>query len=98
MNIELNKLPTLDKDIFKRVQKYSWFAFIISVLLIYTFLVLRISQLSQAEADDAAVAEKSSTIKRLKIDEDSVEKIQQLQDQNIAVQSLFEEARDNPFE
>jgi len=37
------------------------------------------------------------TVTMPKIDEDAIAKIQQLKDQNIEVQSLFENARNNPF-
>lgn len=86
------------KNALQRAQGYATFIFIIVVLLIYVFLVFRISTLTQAEPSEDAVAEKSGTVKRLKIDQGSIDKIQQLQDQNIAVQSLFDTARSNPFE
>lgn len=96
-DINLKQLNTTIKDSLKKLQGYSTFIFIITILLIYSFLVFRISQLSQAEPDETAVSE-TQTIKRLKIDQASIDKIQQLEDQNIGVQSLFESARDNPFQ
>ncbi|MGI9027735.1 MAG: hypothetical protein ACR2FM_02740 [Candidatus Saccharimonadales bacterium] len=81
-----------------RSQRYATFIFIITILLIYSFLVFRIGTLSQAEPSEDAIAEKTNTVKRLKIDEDSIKKIIQLEDQNVAVKSLFNEARDNPFQ
>jgi hypothetical protein len=96
-NLDIKQITTHVRGLLRRLQGYAAFLFIIGVLLIYSFLVLRISQLSQAEPDAAAIAEQQ-TIKRLKIDQGSISKIEELEDQNIGVQSLFESARDNPFE
>ncbi len=97
-NLDIKQLGSIVRNLFSKIQKYAAFVFIISILLIYAFLVVRISTLSQAEPSEDAVAAQSNTIKRLKIDQASIEKIEQLEDQNIGVQSLFESARDNPFQ
>ena len=98
MNLDPKKLLARAKDFLNKFKKYSGFAFIVTVLLIYSFLVLRIGILSQAEPSEDAIAEQQNTIKRLKIDQNSIDKINELEDQNIGVQSLFEAARDNPFQ
>ncbi len=98
MNLDLKQFVPILKKTVREFQRYAGFTFIISVLLIYSFLVFRISQLSSAEPSDDAIAEQSNTIKRLKVDENSLKKIEELKDQNIGVQSLFETARDNPFQ
>lgn len=97
-NLDVKQLGTVAKNIITKLQRYATFIFIISILLIYAFLVFRISMLSQAEPSEDAIAEQSKTIKRLKLDQTSIDKIQQLEDQNIGVQSLFKSARDNPFQ
>ena len=97
-NIDIKQIISGLKATVKKVQRYAWFLFIVSVLLVYSFLVLRISQLSDPKPDEAAVTEQMNTVKRLKIDESAIDRIEQLEDQNIGVQSLFEEARDNPFQ
>ena len=80
-----------------KLKIYASFLAVVIILLIYSFLVYRVSVLSQVEPDDTAVAEKF-TAKRLKIDQNSVDKLEQLEDQNVGVQSLFESARENPFQ
>jgi len=59
--------------------------------------VFRINQYSHTEPADSAVQEKLQTTKRPKVDQAVLDKIQQLQDQNVQVQSLFDQARNNPF-
>lgn len=99
-NIELS---TENLIIFGKVilAKLRRFAPILSVLLIvgiYVFLVLQINQASQQQADDDVAKAQTEAIKRLRLDEESIKKIQQLEDQNVNVQSLFKEARENPFQ
>ncbi len=96
-NIEVKQITNIFRSAAEKFKHYAGFLFVVTVLLIYSFLVLRISLLSDPEPDEAAVAEQMSTVKRLRIDQNSINKIEQLEDQNIGVQSLFEEARDNPF-
>lgn len=97
-NLDIKQLIPAIKNSLSKLQRYTTFIFLISILLIYSFLIVRISVLSQAEPSEDAIAAQSNTIKRLKIDQASIDKIEQLEDQNIGVQSLFETARDNPFQ
>lgn len=82
----------------KKIQKYAVFVFLISIFSVYGFLIFQIGRLSQYEPDEAAVKEQLNTVKRLKIDQNTIDKIEQLEDQNVSVQSLFKSARDNPFQ
>lgn len=81
--------------VFKR---YAAFSFLVIVLCVYAFLIFRINMFTNTEPTDDQVLEKTKTTKRLRIDQSSIDKIQQLKDQNVGVQSLFEEARENPFQ
>jgi hypothetical protein len=78
-------------------KKYTKFIFVILMLFIFTFLVFRINEFSRQEPTEDAVTEKLKTVQAPKLDKDIIQKINQLQDQNIQVQSLFDHARDNPF-
>ena len=92
-----NILKILKHDLIK-VQKYVVVGFVVFTLGLYSFLVLQIGEVAQKEPTDAQVLEQLGQVKRLSIDQDSIDKITQLEDQNIIVQSLFEEARENPFD
>lgn len=96
-NIDINQITRGLKSATLKLKTYAWFVFIITILLIYSFLVVRVSLLSDPKPDEAAVEEQINTVKRLKIDQNAINQIEKLEDQNIGVQSLFEEARDNPF-
>ena len=78
-------------------RRYRLFLFMIAFLGIYIFLVMRINQLTQSEPPLTSVDDQQKVIKPLKIDQESINKMLQLEDQNIETKSLFKQARDNPF-
>lgn len=101
MNIQLTLIkPILAgfRILLRKVQRYSVLIFILGMVVLYSFLIFSIGQASQTEPTEEAVAEQLKTVKRLKIDQQSIDKIQQLKDQSVSVKSLFESARDNPFQ
>ena len=80
------------------VKRYGVFLFIVVFLSLYVFLVQRIGQLINSEVPMQATSESATkTISRLKVDKDSAEHMKQLESQNVEIQSLFNEARQNPF-
>lgn len=88
-----NKLQAFGQKAFR----YLSFVFVLLLLGMYSFLVFRINSLTTAEPSEDAIAEKLQTVQRPKIDQASIDKIQQLQDNSVEVKSLFQAARDNPF-
>lgn len=85
------------KPILAFLKRYAIFIYILLLLGSFGFLVFRINQYSRVEPTDDAVQEKLQTAKRPKVDQAVLDKIQQLKDQNVQVQSLFDQARNNPF-
>jgi hypothetical protein len=98
LNLDLKTAPKQAKKVIQKLDGYKLFIFILAVLAAYTFLVLQIGKASRAEPSQAAITEQMNTVQRLKIDQNSVNKIEQLEDQNVGVQALFKDARDNPFQ
>jgi len=96
-DLDIKAIPYLMKSLFRKLSRYAVLIFIVVIMLIYCFLVLKINLLAQHEPSDEEVNDQLKTSKRLKIDQDSIAKIGQLEDQNVSVKSLFKEARDNPF-
>lgn len=79
--------------------KYSVALFVFLLIGIYGFLALRVVTLNQTEPDSAAVQEQLKTANSLNTPKykEVAEKIKDLQDNSVSVQSLFSETRDNPF-
>jgi hypothetical protein len=97
MKTKLINLLSKLKPLWRIMQHYIVFGYIIVLLCIFGFFVFRINQYAHLEPSDDAVQEKLQTVKRPRLDKDVVTKIEQLESQNIEVQSLFDKARSNPF-
>ncbi len=78
------------------LEKYLPIAAFVIVFGMYGFLIMQIS--SATQKDVVTSSSQAESIKRLKIDQASIDKIQKLEDQNVSVKSLFESARNNPFQ
>jgi hypothetical protein len=78
-------------------KRYLNFIMITIFLLIYMLMVLRIDSFSSVTPTDAEVTSKQQTIAQPRIDQNVLSKIQQLQNRNIHIQALFNQARNNPF-
>lgn len=76
---------------------YAAVLFLLFLVVIYGFLAWRTLSLSQTEPDQSAVTTELKTAGVPKIDQDVLNKIQQLQDNSVSVQTLFDQARNNPF-
>jgi hypothetical protein len=97
MNLDLKTLPQKLYPMLNFVRRYLVLLSIVAFVIACGYLVMQINSLVRSEPSDDAVSEKLKTVQRPHIDQKSIDKIQQLQDQNIEVRSLFEAARDNPF-
>lgn len=96
-NFNMKQIPGYFKKGVNKSKKFMVPVFLLLVLGVNGFLIFRIDQYSSTEPTTAQVAEQQTSIKRINIDEDSINKILKLEKRNIGVKSLFEEARDNPF-
>jgi len=95
--LDLKDIPAKLTPVIGWAKRYVAMIFIACLVGACGFLVLRINTLASSEPSDDAVAEKLKTVQRPKLDQAAVDKIEQLKDQNIEVQSLFDQARQNPF-
>lgn len=97
MKIQIPKQAEKLQPLIRFIKRYMVFIFVTTMLLILAFFVFRINQYSNIEPAEDAFSDRLKTVQRPKIDQAVVDKILQLKSQNIEVQSLFEQARNNPF-
>lgn len=97
MKNQLNDLLQKLKPSVGFVKRYALFMFFIIFLGLLGFLVFRINQYARVEPTEDAIQEKLKAVQRPRVDQSALEKIQQLQAQNVEVNSLFDKARQNPF-
>lgn len=95
LNFDLKSLLAKFKKALPVLVKHASFITALVVLMVYLFVVWRISQLAGAEppagADNAAAAAIP------KVDKNAINQIQALEQSNTEVKSFFNSARNNPF-
>jgi len=84
--------------VLRRVRRYSVLIFIIFIVLLYGFVVTRINNLSTAQPSPDAVSSQVKAARLPHIDQSVVQQLQTLQDNSVNVQTLFSQARNNPFQ
>ena len=97
MNTSINDLQKQVQPIGRWARKYAAFIYVLIILGVYVFLVQYIGGLIQDEPGQAAIDSKLTPVNRLKIDQDALQQITELESQNIEVKTLFDQARQNPF-
>jgi hypothetical protein len=80
------------------IRRYSLPAFLVFVALIYGFVIFRIQTLSAKQPTDDQVSSQVQASGVPHIDQSIVKQLQTLQDNSVNVQSLFDQARNNPFQ
>lgn len=98
INFSLKEIPSKTMQLLGRLKKYSVFLFIILVLGAYSYVVLQIQGAINTEPTEAQITEKLQDLKRTKLDQDAIKKIEELESTHVEVHTLFQDARDNPFQ
>lgn len=98
MNIEVKDIPVKLRGLQAKGKRYIVMGFFIFLALLYGGIIVRINMLNRQEPTEEAVTEKLQNAKRPRIDQDTINKIKELEDNSVDVQSLFKDARNNPFQ
>jgi hypothetical protein len=96
-NLDLHQLLDKLSNALETAKRYAPLLFCIFVALIYIFVVYRVQVLNSAEPDQADITTQSRTAQVPHIDPKVLSQLQSLQDNSVSVQTLFNEARANPF-
>lgn len=94
MNISVSSITNPLQKFTAMLYKHRVVLCIIGFVGCYVFLLLQISSYTQKEP---VLEPNDQSIKRLVIDAKSIEQLEALEDQNVQIRSLFNEARKNPF-
>lgn len=97
MNIDKDLLTTKLQKVLAFGQQH--FAVIVIGLfgILYGYIILQISTIANSTPDETQVTEQIKAVPHPKINKETAETIENLQEQNVNVQAIFNEARDNPF-
>lgn len=96
-DLNLKDLKGKFQSLAKLEARHAVFLVIMLILATYIFTVWKIGQLATADPsiEDQTKAENSGRL--LRVDEKAINQIQDLEQRNEGVRSLFSEARSNPF-
>lgn len=92
--IDFKTLPGALAGGVAKLSKYTVLLFILFIAIIYGFVLYRVSTLSSAEPTSDAI---STQAKTPHIDKKVVGRLKELKDNSVNVQTLFNDARNNPF-
>lgn len=98
INLDLKsiKLKPLMLKAWKKYGRHIFFVALIAVLMVYLLIVFRISTLANADPSPDQEGTISSSIP--KVDKNAVNQIQSLEQNNTQIHTLFDQARNNPFQ
>lgn len=97
--ITVDGLKTSSLKALRAANKYRGFIYFLVLSSLYGFIIWRINVLSTAPPSQADItAAEQSAAPSPKLDEASAEAINNLKDNSVRVQTLFESARNNPFD
>ena len=97
-NMKLKSLPEMIRAFERGAGRYTVVFFVLLLAVVYGFVLYRVATLSSAQPSDSDVAAQVKASAVPHIDPNVVKDIQDLQDNSVNVQTLFNQARDNPFQ
>ncbi len=97
-SINLKSLAPKLSELGHRLRPYRLFAFLLFIVLLYGFLLLRIDSLMNAQPSEDAVTSQIQAAKLPHVDQSVIERLRSLRNNSVNVQSLFNKARSNPFQ
>ena len=81
----------------RTVQHYSLLLFIVFIAALYGFIFWRINTLNGQQPSSVVVNGQVQAAQILQVNQAVVNQLQSLQDNSVSVQTLFDQARTNPF-
>ena len=97
-NLNLKTLLPRLKDLQKRLAGHALFIVVIVTLLAYVFVVFKINGLATAEPSTDQESANVASGKVPTIDRNAIQQVQALEQNNTSVHTLFQNARNNPFQ
>jgi len=96
--LNLKSIPILVTVVLSKLVRYRVLVFGVVLVAVYGYVVLQIQTLSNAEPSTTTVSGELNTVRPPHVDKTVVEQLQALQDNSVSVKTLFNQARDNPFQ
>lgn len=94
--LNLGALSTSLNSVGRKAWTYRVFIFFLLVAVFYGYILWRINVYSNAPPSQSEKSAQATP--QPHVDKETVQKLQSLQDNSVSVQSLFDDARQNPFQ
>lgn len=96
-SINLDTIRSYLRKVEAILNTYKALLLFLVLALLYGFIALRISILSNAEPSVADIENVQKSVRPTKIPQATIERLQKLEGTNERTQSIFDQARQNPF-
>jgi hypothetical protein len=96
--INIPQLPPIVGSVLHQINRFKVVVFLVVVTGVYGYILLQISTLSNAQPSAEQISSQASQIKAAHIDKAVVSQLERLKDNSVSVQTLFNNARNNPFQ
>jgi hypothetical protein len=97
-DLSLKQLQQMTSKALVVLSRYSAILFFLLITSVYSFVVLRINTLVNTQPSQSDIDAQSKTSSVPRVDPKVAEQLQKLQDNSVNVQTLFNQARNNPFQ
>jgi hypothetical protein len=97
-NISIKILLPKLAAVARKLSRYSVVIFLVFIAAAYGFTLLRISSLTNTQPTTEEISAQYNPIKTSRIDPAVIKQLQSLRDNSVTIKTLFDEARDNPFQ
>lgn len=96
--LDIKSLGSKLTDLLQLFKRYSMPIFLSIVAIVYGFIFFQINSLGNTEPSDEAITSLVKKSQSPKIDPEVVKQIEALEDNSVNVQTLFNNARSDPFQ
>lgn len=86
------------KRVVIKEKKFAWPLVILFFLIIYGYMVLKINNFTQTQPTQIQVSNDMKTTVTPAINQGMVNKLEQMKNNSVGVQALFNQSRSNPFQ
>ncbi len=80
------------------LRSYLWLIIILYFAVIYAYVLFKINSQAQAQPSSSAVSAQLKTTPHAAINPTVIKQLEQLQNNSVSVQVLFNQSRQNPFQ
>jgi hypothetical protein len=97
--MKLDKATLLEQasKLMALVKRFRFITIFVIFSLMYGYILVQVNAINQKMPSDKQVSDKVTALPRPKIDPGLVDKITSLEEENIQVKTIFNDARKNPF-